>query len=81
MQDTNAEYEKYCEPGTKIAKKIGNMYTSSIFGGLQSLICEFGNQLKGKKIAAFSYGSGSAASIYTLHLGMLIYKIEYYFIF
>lgn len=46
-------------------QNVGNCYTGSIFGGLISLLCTEGESLLGKRIMVFSYGSGSAASIYS----------------
>jgi len=46
-------------------QNVGNCYTGSVFGGLVSLVCSEGESLLGKRIMVFSYGSGSAASIYS----------------
>ena len=63
-------YESYVAPSTFIPKSIGNCYTASIFMGLMSLIfkCgnDFENNLMGKTIQMFSYGSGTLASLYSL---------------
>lgn len=54
-------------PSLFIANQVGNMYTSSLYGGLVSLlICKDVSELAGKKIAMFSYGSGLAASFFSI---------------
>eukprot|EP00485_Elphidium_margaritaceum_P001294 CAMPEP_0202699642 /NCGR_PEP_ID=MMETSP1385-20130828/12860_1 /ASSEMBLY_ACC=CAM_ASM_000861 /TAXON_ID=933848 /ORGANISM="Elphidium margaritaceum" /LENGTH=543 /DNA_ID=CAMNT_0049356627 /DNA_START=155 /DNA_END=1786 /DNA_ORIENTATION=- len=63
-------YNAKVEPSTYIPQRIGNCYTASIFVGLMSLVNQYRNdiesQLAGKRIAIFSYGSGTVASLYTL---------------
>jgi len=63
-------YGSYVAPSTFISKSIGNCYTASIFMGLMSLIFKCGNNLEndlmGKTIQMFSYGSGTMASLYSL---------------
>lgn len=49
-----------------LSKNCGNSYTSSIFFGLTSLIYDSTIDLTGKRILMFSYGSGCAASMYTI---------------
>ncbi|KAJ2156334.1 3-hydroxy-3-methylglutaryl coenzyme A synthase [Coemansia sp. RSA 552] len=51
------------------ARNIGNMYTGSVFFGLASLISQIPYaELSGKRVAAFSYGSGCAASMYSFRV-------------
>ena len=52
-------------PCCKVNQNVGNCYTGSIFGGIISVICSEGNAMCGKRTMVFSYGSGSAASIYS----------------
>ncbi|XP_023179500.2 hydroxymethylglutaryl-CoA synthase 1 [Drosophila hydei] len=50
-----------------LANQVGNMYTPSVYSGLVSLlISEPAAQLVGKRIGVFSYGSGLAASMYSI---------------
>ncbi|XP_064548219.1 hydroxymethylglutaryl-CoA synthase 1 [Drosophila montana] len=50
-----------------LANQVGNMYTPSVYSGLVSLlISEPASQLVGKRIGVFSYGSGLAASMYSI---------------
>ncbi|XP_055689794.1 hydroxymethylglutaryl-CoA synthase 1 [Lutzomyia longipalpis] len=50
-----------------VASQLGNMYTASLYSSLVSLLithsCE---ELMGRKVALFSYGSGLASSLYSL---------------
>ncbi|XP_063873560.1 hydroxymethylglutaryl-CoA synthase 1-like [Scylla paramamosain] len=57
------------KPSLLIATQVGNMYTPSLFGGLASFIS--GNSvenLAGKRVALFSYGSGLAATMFSLRI-------------
>lgn len=51
-------------PSCLISRNIGNSYTASVFCGVVSLLGTMGEALLGKRVLAFSYGSGSASSIY-----------------
>lgn len=62
-----AEYAKRVEPSMKCSKRCGNMYTASLYGGLASLLSSVEPEnLKGKTISMFAYGSGCASSFYTM---------------
>lgn len=59
-------YAERVAPSVQASTHIGNMYTASLYGGLVSLITNVGNEaLQGKRIGAYSYGSGLAASIFS----------------
>ncbi|KAJ3041263.1 hypothetical protein HDV00_009656 [Rhizophlyctis rosea] len=54
-------------PSLLAAKNLGNTYTGSVYGGLASLVSEIpSEQLQNKRIVLFSYGSGLAASMFSL---------------
>ncbi|KAL3867950.1 hypothetical protein ACJMK2_040792 [Sinanodonta woodiana] len=59
-------FEKKTKPSIYIANQVGNMYTPSVFGGTPRL----GNaqDLAGKRVVLFSYGSGLASSMYSLRI-------------
>ncbi|KAI9506011.1 3-hydroxy-3-methylglutaryl coenzyme A synthase [Coemansia spiralis] len=60
------EFAIKTEPSLFAASNIGNMYTGSVFFGIASLVTQVPyEQLKGKRVAFFSYGSGCAASMYS----------------
>jgi len=52
-------------PACTVNQNIGNCYTGSVFSCLVALVCGQTSSLEGKRIFMFSYGSGSAASIYS----------------
>ncbi|GAB0089679.1 hydroxymethylglutaryl-CoA synthase 1 [Sergentomyia squamirostris] len=55
------------EPSLLIASQVGNMYTPSVYSGLVSfLISTNAENLLGKKIALFSYGSGLASTLFSI---------------
>lgn len=49
------------------AKRCGNMYTGSLYGGLASLVSRVDSEtLQGKHVSLFAFGSGCAASFFAL---------------
>jgi hydroxymethylglutaryl-CoA synthase len=58
------DWKQKCERSLLLAKKLGNIYTGSLYNGLLSLICDETIDLKNKKVMLFSYGSGCAASMF-----------------
>ncbi|KAJ2850331.1 3-hydroxy-3-methylglutaryl coenzyme A synthase [Coemansia erecta] len=62
-------YSVKTDPSLLAARNIGNMYTGSVFFGLASLLSQVPyEQLEGKRIGVFSYGSGCAASVYSFRV-------------
>jgi len=56
---------------------IGNMYTSSLYGGLISLlVSKDATSLLGKRIGMFSYGSGLASTMFSLQVSNEIEAVE-----
>lgn len=52
-----------------LAKRCGNMYTASLYGGLASVLANVDPaELKGKRISMFAYGSGCASSFYAIRV-------------
>lgn len=50
----------------EISKQIGNTYTASLYVNLAYLVSSLGNDLNGKSVAMYSYGSGSMATMYEI---------------
>lgn len=51
------------------ARACGNMYTGSLYGGLASLVSAVApEQLRGARLSMFAYGSGCAASFFTIRV-------------
>lgn len=62
-------YTTTVAPTMACAKRCGNMYTGSLYGGLASLISSVpSDQLVGKRVSMFAYGSGCAASFYSIRI-------------
>ncbi|RKP06999.1 hydroxymethylglutaryl-coenzyme A synthase N terminal-domain-containing protein [Thamnocephalis sphaerospora] len=60
-------YKNKAEVAQYAAKNLGNLYCGSVYGGLASLISQVPSaELAGKRITLFSYGSGSAATMFSL---------------
>lgn len=57
------------EPGMNTVRRCGNMYTASLYGGLVSLLSNVSSQdIQGKRILFYSFGSGAAASIFAIRV-------------
>lgn len=70
----NAVYEAKTKRSLLLAQQVGNMYTPSVYSGLVSLLINGANggtaaaELLGKRIGVFSYGSGFAATMYSIRV-------------
>ncbi|CAK9173091.1 unnamed protein product [Ilex paraguariensis] len=58
-------YDAKVQPTTLIPKQVGNMYTASIYAAFASLIHNEHSSLAGQRVVMFSYGSGSAATMFS----------------
>ena len=61
-----AEFERKVAPSLGIAQQCGNMYTASLLAGLAWLVESQGAALAGCRVLMYSYGSGAAASLFSL---------------
>lgn len=67
MAKYNAVYEAKTKPSLLLANQVGNMYTPSVYSGLVSLLINSpSTDLLGKSVGVFSYGSGFAATLYSI---------------
>lgn len=67
VQASKEAFAKKTQPSLLMAAQVGNMYTSSLYGGLVSLLInKKPSELVGNKIVLFSYGSGLAASMFSI---------------
>lgn len=64
-----ASFAKRVDPGMACSRRLGNMYTASLYGCLASLLSAVEPaELKGKRVSLFAFGSGCAASFFTLRV-------------
>ena len=57
------------QPGTMVPTMCGNMYTASVYGALTALLSNVTDEnIAGKRVAFFSYGSGLASSLFSLRV-------------
>lgn len=64
---TKKKFAERVQPSIEVPTMCGNMYCGSVWGGLVSLLSNVQpEQLQGKKIGVFSYGSGLASSLLSL---------------
>ena len=68
MELTQETFANKTQPSLLIATNVGNMYTSSLYGGLVSFLCSHDRveDLVGKRVALFSYGSGLVSSFFSI---------------
>jgi hydroxymethylglutaryl-CoA synthase len=66
MKHFGGQWKDKCERSLLLAKNLGNIYTGSLYCGMLSLICDESIDLTHKQIMMFSYGSGCAASMFTI---------------
>jgi len=60
-------YKKLVAASTLLPTNLGNLYTASLYAGLLSLLfTQRGAGLRGKHLLCFSYGSGLAASLFSI---------------
>lgn len=59
-------YDMKVRPCTLLPKQVGNMYCASLFAGLASLLYGKAGVLDGKRTLMFAYGSGLAATLFSL---------------
>ena len=68
MKHFGNDWKEKCERTLFLAKRLGNIYTGSLYNGLISLLCDESVDLKGKRVMMFSYGSGCAASLFYIRV-------------
>ena len=62
----NHEFCEKLQPGLALNKKVGNIYTGSLYLSLASIINNRKSEdLQNKRVFLYSYGSGAAATIFT----------------
>ena len=60
-------FQTKVQPSVQLPTMCGNMYCASVYSSLVSLLSNVpSQQLKGKRIGVFSYGSGLASSFFSL---------------
>lgn len=63
---TAQDYKNKVFPSTLAGRRIGNIYTGSLYAGLCSLIAQSDDSIIGNRALMFSYGSGLAATLFSL---------------
>jgi len=61
-------YKKKVEPGILLPTELGNVYCASLYASLLSLIDAKQDELIGKRVALFSYGSGALATLFSIRV-------------
>jgi hydroxymethylglutaryl-CoA synthase len=66
-QEVSAQFLKKVEPSLHISKRIGNIYTGSLYACLISLLYKTPN-ISNKNVILFSYGSGLCSTMLQAHV-------------
>jgi hydroxymethylglutaryl-CoA synthase len=62
-------FQRRVKPATYVPTECGNMYCGSLYSGLCGLLSLVdSDQLQGKRIGMFSYGSGLASTMFSLRV-------------
>ena len=62
-------YASKVQPCMTTSRRLGNMYSASLYGALASLIDSVpSDELQGKRVGMYSYGSGLAATLFSLRV-------------
>ena len=72
---SKSTYADMVQPSELITKQCGNSYCGSTYAGLLSLITNKSTELKGKRALLFSYGSGLAATQFSVKFSGSVEKI------
>jgi hydroxymethylglutaryl-CoA synthase len=74
---TEELYEQRVVPSLLLSRQLGNSYTGSLYASLASLIAtQSDQQLAHKKALLFSYGSGSAATMFSASFNKPVDRIR-----
>jgi hydroxymethylglutaryl-CoA synthase len=66
---TKKRFNERVRPSIEASQMCGNMYCASVYSGIVSLVSNIDSEtLQGKRIGVFSYGSGLAASLFSLKI-------------
>ena len=67
MALSKKRFQARVQPSAEVPTMCGNMYCASVYGSLVSLVSNIpADQLIGRRVALFSYGSGLASSLFSL---------------
>ncbi|XP_070599475.1 hydroxymethylglutaryl-CoA synthase, cytoplasmic isoform X1 [Erythrolamprus reginae] len=67
MKASSEIFSQKTKASLLVSNQNGNMYTPSVYGCLASLLAQYSpQQLAGQRIGVFSYGSGFAATLYSI---------------
>ena len=69
MSLSKKHFQARVQPSIQVPTMCGNMYCASVYGSLVALLSNVpSDQIKGRRIAVFSYGSGLASSLFSMRV-------------
>ena len=67
MALSKKKFQTRVQPGIQVPTMCGNMYCASVYGSLVALLSNVpSEELKGRRVGFFSYGSGLASSFFSM---------------
>lgn len=63
--EPDASFERLVAPSLALPAQVGNVYTGSLYLALASLLATSREDLSGRRVGLFSYGSGSCAEFFS----------------
>jgi hydroxymethylglutaryl-CoA synthase len=64
-KDADASFDRLVGPSLVLPSQVGNIYTGSMYLALASLLSSSREDLTGRRVGLFSYGSGSCAEFFS----------------
>jgi hydroxymethylglutaryl-CoA synthase len=69
MEIAKKRYQARVQPSIEMPTQCGNMYCASVYSGICSILTNVSSEeLQGKRIGIFSFGSGLASSFFSLNV-------------
>ncbi|WP_256679948.1 type I polyketide synthase [Pseudomonas sp. Q1] len=68
LREKRTLFETMVQPSTLLTRQIGSTYTASVYVNLYSLLLNQYEDIVGKTVGIYSYGSGASASLYRLEV-------------
>jgi len=78
LNETKTKYAQRVQPSTFLSKELGNLYCGSLYSCLLSLISDQSvvKDLVGKRVLLYSYGSGLAATTFSVVIRAPVHNIS-----
>lgn len=69
------QYKTKVQDSAALPRQLGNLYCASLYSSLVSLVCSRTEDIVGKRVLLFSYGSGLAATLFSIRVNASVNHI------